>query len=758
MSLLLTLTRSGGGRPITPGLLPRAASEGAQASALCKWVLLPLVESCRLGFAGIWTRPSPRGSYTLQWAVPLDRVGKVTLRSRPLPRGGWSAGRDIDLGGTHASELVHGTGANTTYLVLDLPPDGLVVLTVDGPSPLAEEAIGRIRAAVSELAVALEVRRFRATLADADPDHMLDLGISALEGEEALLVDAKGRLAWANPTFRGRLGDQVEELIGQPVDQALALLGAPLPAAPAPAPTGRGRSSTEETGDGPSASGGEGRDLGGLFRSRFVAQLSHEVRSPLSAIVGYAELIQNGGLDEADSENLLRQIQLNTHHLLALVQDVLDLAAIDAGKVQVNPVVTDLDALVSEVMEVMRPHADARQLGISLVRRGSLPTDALTDPVRLRQVLLNLLSNAIKYTGSGRVELRVEREKSSVSFAVRDTGPGLPPEVQEHMFRPFTRGQRGGRVEGTGLGLSIVHEIVQRMGGNITYSTAPGSGTVFVVSLPLLRAPVATVAGSPDLLVPDLAGRRVLIVEDSPDVCQVLVRYLAPTRATVLQAHDGLAGLALFASEGAAGRPVDLVLMDRQLPGLDGYSVTRRLRQEGFTGPVVAITASAMASDRVAAEEAGCTFWLPKPLLPKDLFGMIHRAMPSMAPTADAVVAAPPTDDAPAVVVAPAPPPLRSSMAEAPDMADLLATYMARLHTRRGVFLQALEEGDQEVVRRTAHQLRGSASSYGYPRLTEAAGELEQFMRGGGEPTLESPQVTAFLAVIDAALAGADAG
>ena len=723
-----------------------AASEGAQASAICKRVLLPMVESCHLGFAGIWTRPSPRGSYTLQWAVPLDRVGRATVRSQPLPRAGWSTGQDVDLGGIRASELVHRSSSGTTYIALDLAPDALVVCAADGVNELSEVVIERLRAAVSELAVALEVRRFRATLAEADPDHLVDLGIVRLEGEELVLVDHRGQVAWANPTLAGRVDGGAEALIGRSVVEVLEELGVqradidPVVEPPEPAVDVVAL-------DAPSADDGGSRDMGGLFRSRFVAQLSHEVRSPLSAIVGFAELIQNGGLQEDDSEHLLRQIQLNTHHLLALVQDVLDLAAIEAGTVQLNPVVTDLDALVGEVMEVMRPQAEARQLGMSVVRRGSLPTDALIDAVRVRQVLLNLLTNAVKYTDAGRVELRVQREREGVSFAVRDTGPGLPQEVQDNMFRPFVRGDRGKRVEGTGLGLSIVHEIVQRMGGTIQFTTSQTNGTVFTVHLPLQRAPVATVAGSPDLLVPDLTGRRVLIVEDSPDVCQVLVRYLSPTKATVLQAHDGLAGLALFSAEEEAGRPLDLVLMDRQLPGLDGYLVTRRLRERGFSGPVVAITASAMAADRVAAEEAGCTFWLPKPLLPKDLFGMIHRALPSMGL---APVASPsPSPDGQALA------PLRSSMADAPDMTDLLSAYIARLHTRRGAFLQALEEGDIEVVRRTAHQLRGSAASYGYPALTEAAGALEGFIRDGGQPTLQTGVVSAFLAVVDAALVGA---
>lgn len=244
---------------------------------------------------------------------------------------------------------------------------------------------------------------------------------------------------------------------------------------------------------------------------------------------------------------------------------------------------------------------------------------------------------------------------------------------------------------------------------------------------------------------PALPGHRILVVEDSADVQNLLREYLAPTRAEILQAYDGQAGVTQVLAAAAAGQPIALVLMDQQMPGVDGYTATRQLRRLGHTMPIVAITAAGVESNRLLAERSGCSAWLPKPLLPEDLYRVISELLFEDRSGAYATVQ----------------PLLPSQAAPLADLeddaarAELLQGYLHRLAERRAVIHGAHARGASTDLRRVAHQIRGSASSYGFPALGQAAARLEESIDSGAPAPAVQARVEELLTVIDRVLAGA---
>lgn len=244
---------------------------------------------------------------------------------------------------------------------------------------------------------------------------------------------------------------------------------------------------------------------------------------------------------------------------------------------------------------------------------------------------------------------------------------------------------------------------------------------------------------------PALPGQRILIVEDSADVQVLLREYLAPTRAEVLQVYDGQAGVTQVLAAAAEGRPIALVLMDQQLPGLDGYTATRQLRRMGHTMPIVAITAAGVESNRLLAERSGCSAWLPKPLLPEDLYRVIAELL-----FEERSAQASPTGP-----IRPASSAPLADLEDYASQAELLRGYLQRLAERRGQIARVHTEGATTDLRRIAHQIRGSASSYGFPALGQAAARLEEAIDQAQPAQVTEGRVSELLAMADRVLAGA---
>ncbi|WP_377154995.1 response regulator [Roseateles sp. UC29_93] len=360
-------------------------------------------------------------------------------------------------------------------------------------------------------------------------------------------------------------------------------------------------------------------------KSEFLAGMSHELRTPLNGVLGYAQLLSmEGGLSARQARGL-DTIHQSGLHLLALINDILDLARIEAGHTASNPAPVNLSDALRRVVNLMRVKADEKRLAFQFDAGTGLPAGVLVDERRLRQVLLNLLGNAIKFTDSGTVCLRASAEPRNAAHVllrleVEDTGVGMRPEDLGRIFEPFVQvGDARHRTGGSGLGLAITRALVNDMGGQMQVSSVFGSGTRFCVELPLptAEAPAQdaphTTAGVPRYLG---APRRVLVVDDVEGNRTLMCDFLTNAGFEVAQAADG-DELAVAATR---FRP-DLILIDSLMPSMDGMEATRRLRRDAdlSTVPVIAISASATAEHRAACLQAGVNVFLTKPVSLKEL-------------------------------------------------------------------------------------------------------------------------------------------
>jgi PAS domain S-box-containing protein len=395
----------------------------------------------------------------------------------------------------------------------------------------------------------------------------------------------------------------------------------------------------------------EAAEAANQAKSEFLANMSHEIRTPMTAILGYAELLkeEEAGADsdpgartmpgEMTRTEAAGVICRNASHLLSILNDILDLSKIEAGKTEIASEVVSPARIVEEVVELMRPRAAERGLGLELevVDRD---VSVVADAVRLKQVVLNVVGNAVKFTERGGVQVRVARAAGEgqwpaggVEIRVRDTGIGMTEGEVARLFMPFTQadGSMTRRYGGTGLGLTISRKLARMMGGDIEVSSKVGEGSEFRIFFGGVGS-AAPIPGPAGARVPTdgpvLGGVRILLVEDGEDNRRLLNLHLSRMGAKVEFAEDGAKALARLTSNGVAVSPcpVDLVLMDMQMPDVDGYTATRELRRAGFRTPIIALTAHAMEGDRQKCLDAGCDEYVTKPV-DKQVLARTCRAM-----------------------------------------------------------------------------------------------------------------------------------
>ena len=403
----------------------------------------------------------------------------------------------------------------------------------------------------------------------------------------------------------------------------------------------------------------EAAEAANRAKSEFLANMSHELRTPLNGILGYTQILRrNERLSDAQ-RNGIDVIERSGEHLLTLINDVLDLAKIEAGKLEAHPVEFHLSEFLQSIADIARVRAEQKGLAFLFEPLSPLPGVVRGDEQRLRQVLLNLLSNAVKFTEQGGVALRVgysepASEQAALRFEVEDTGPGITPDEQATIFEPFHQIHGPDRrAEGTGLGLSISQKLVRLMGGTLHVESTPGEGSVFWVELALPEIASVTQASARNRPVIGFEGpsRKILVVDDKVENRAVLVDLLRPLGFEIAIAEDGQAALA----KAAAFKP-DLVLIDLVMPVMDGFEATRQLRRMTALREVVviALSASVFAHSRRQSREAGCDDFIPKPVQAGLLFDMLKTHLGLEWRYAETPPQDPaPDETAPAVLVAP---------------------------------------------------------------------------------------------------------
>ena len=384
----------------------------------------------------------------------------------------------------------------------------------------------------------------------------------------------------------------------------------------------------------------EAADVANRAKSEFLANMSHEVRTPLTAIIGFLDVLL---LHTRESDDLqsLPIIKRNADYLLELVSDILDLSKIEAHKLKLEKERYSLEQLVSDVHESMQGCAIEKGLALLVGYDGLVPESLFSDRTRMRQILLNLISNAIKFTDRGEVRLVIRFLSAEIDprlqLQVIDTGIGIAPQQLGVLFEPFTQIDGAARRHqgGSGLGLTITRRIVEMLGGQIAVDSRPGEGSTFTLTIPIGPVPELTLVEG-DKLVSSAVARlrdpqslqlecRVLVVDDRRDIRLLISQFLGEAGAEVATAEDGQKAIAVIDNAQTEGRPFDLIVMDIQMPVMDGYAATAELRRQGFKRPIIALTASVMKAERNACYEAGFNAFLSKPIKQSELVAVVAR-------------------------------------------------------------------------------------------------------------------------------------
>jgi PAS domain S-box-containing protein len=487
-------------------------------------------------------------------------------------------------------------------------------------------------------------------------------------------------------------------------------------------------------------------------KSQFLANMSHEIRTPMTAILGFTEMLgssieccttcpeHQACPTRVQNKESIQVIHRNGEHLLGLINDILDLSKVEAGKMEVERVACSPVHIVEEAVSLMRVKAIEKGLSLDARYAFPLPETILGDPARIRQILVNLVGNAVKFTSQGHVEIvvrcitDVEAGQAVLAFDVKDTGIGLTTKQISRLFQPFAQADSSTTRQygGTGLGLTISKKLAEALGGDIQVTSQPGDGSTFTFTMETqLPQPIHLLHDLSEMAArathqPQLAANavklrgRVLLAEDGPDNQKLISMILRKAGAEVDLAVNGRIAVEKAMAALSAGTPYDAILMDMQMPEMDGCQATAKLRQSGYKGSIVALTAHAMAGDREKCVAAGCDDYATKPVDRMSLLATLARLMGCLEE--------PRGQDGPTVVATAQPScdeAIHSAFGSDPDMAGIIAEFVAQLPQRLTEMRQAAANNQWDALQRAAHQLKGAGWSYGYACLTDVARDLE---------------------------------
>ncbi|MCL1465209.1 hybrid sensor histidine kinase/response regulator [Argonema galeatum] len=372
-------------------------------------------------------------------------------------------------------------------------------------------------------------------------------------------------------------------------------------------------------------------DAANQAKSEFLANMSHELRTPLNAILGFAQLMNSAGSLTLEQEQNLGIISRSGEHLLRLINQVLELSKIEAGRITLNEENFDLYCLLEDLEDMFRLKAEDKDLQLIFERSPTVPQYLRTDEVKLRQVLINLLNNAIKFTDFGGVSLKVKSKKADFflfTFEVEDTGPGIAPEELNNLFKAFVQTKTGKTShQGTGLGLAISRQFVKLMKGEITVSSEVGKGTIFKFDIAIAQVDATDIKSkqSPRRVIalePNQPSYRILIVDDRWENRHLLYKMLQPLGFDLQEASNGLEAIEIWSS----WRP-HLIWMDMRMPVMDGYEATKHIKThtKGQATAIIALTASVFEEEKAVVLSAGCDDFLRKPFREADIFEVMHK-------------------------------------------------------------------------------------------------------------------------------------
>jgi signal transduction histidine kinase/DNA-binding NarL/FixJ family response regulator len=476
-------------------------------------------------------------------------------------------------------------------------------------------------------------------------------------------------------------------------------------------------------------------------KSDFLANMSHEIRTPMNAILGFTDILRRAGPQgAADAQKYLNIIHGSGKHLLELINDILDLSKVEAGRLEVERLPCEVHQVVLDVAKIMAVKAEEKGIGLRVSFEGPLPQEASTDPHRLRQVITNLVGNAIKFTAKGevRISLRMDPQPGStlMQIDVADSGIGIPSDRLESIFEPFVQAEASTtrNYGGTGLGLTISRRFARALGGNVYATSESGKGSIFHVSID-----VGSLQGASWLPVEELEARReqgaaaagesvtwvfprrkILVVDDGRENRELLRVVLGDAGLDMVEAENGAIGL-----ERAAEHDPDLILMDIQMPVMDGITATKTLRQRGFTKPVLALTANAMKGFEREIEEGGFTGHMTKPI---DIDVLLARMAQLLGGRklegAEAAAQVPRAAGTAGASIT-------SRLASHPRLAKVAARFCAELPGRLQEMQSEHEAAAHDRLAALAHWLKGAGGSVGYDAFFEPARELELAAKAG---------------------------